>query len=45
MGDLGLPPSRRSIDSRSAVELLRDLVDQSKDPVTLVPLPRSRMDA
>jgi pyrimidine-specific ribonucleoside hydrolase len=38
MGDLGLPPSRRTIDSRSAIELLRDLVDESNEPVTLVPL-------
>ena len=38
MGDLGLPPSRRNVDARSAIELLRDLVDQSPEPVTLVPL-------
>ena len=38
MGDLGLPPSQRRVDSRSAIELLRDLVDQSAEPVTLVPL-------
>jgi pyrimidine-specific ribonucleoside hydrolase len=38
MGDLGLPPSQRSIDSRSAIELIRDLVNESKEPVTLVPL-------
>ena len=38
MGDLGLPPSQRSIDPRSAIELIRDLVNESKEPVTLVPL-------
>mgnify|MGYP000253204786 CR=1 FL=1 len=38
MGDLGLPPSRRNVDARSAIELLRDLVDQSPEAVTLVPL-------
>jgi pyrimidine-specific ribonucleoside hydrolase len=38
MGDLGIAPSSRKVDSRSAVELLRDLVEQSKDPVTIVPL-------
>ena len=38
MGDLGIAPSKRKVDSRSAIELLRDLVEQSKDPVTIVPL-------
>lgn len=38
MGDLGIAPSNRQVDSRSAVELLRDLVEASKDPVTLVPV-------
>ena len=38
MGDLGIAPSKREIDARSAVELLRDLIEGSKDPVTLVPL-------
>jgi pyrimidine-specific ribonucleoside hydrolase len=38
MGDLGIAPSNRSVDSRSAVELLRDLIEGSKDPVTLVPV-------
>lgn len=38
MGDLGIAPSNRRIDSRSAVELLRDLIDKSLEPVTLVPL-------
>lgn len=38
MGDLGLKPSKRGIDSRSAIELLRDLIEQSPEPVTLVPV-------
>ena len=38
MGDLGIAPSNRQVDPRSAVELLRDLVEASKDPVTLVPV-------
>lgn len=38
MGDLGIAPSIRGVDPRSAVELLRDLVEASKDPVTLVPV-------
>ncbi|CAB4830308.1 MAG: nucleoside hydrolase [Actinobacteria bacterium] len=38
MGDLGIAPSHRRVDSRSAVELLRDLIEGSKDPVTLVPV-------
>jgi pyrimidine-specific ribonucleoside hydrolase len=38
MGDLGIAPSTRKIDPRSAVELLRDLVEQSAEPVTIVPL-------
>lgn len=38
MGDLGIAPSNRRVDSRSAVELLRDLIETSKDPVTLIPL-------
>ena len=38
MGDLGIAPSARKVDSRSAVELLRDLIEQSKEPVTIVPL-------
>jgi len=38
MGDLGIAPSQRRIDERSAVELLRDLIEESVDPVTLVPL-------
>lgn len=38
MGDLGIAPSHRRVDPRSAVELLRDLIEGSKDPVTLVPI-------
>lgn len=38
MGDLGIAPSTRKVDSRSAVELLRDLIEGSKNPVTLVPV-------
>ncbi|MDO8646572.1 MAG: nucleoside hydrolase [Candidatus Planktophila sp.] len=38
MGDLGIAPSSRRVDPRSAIELLRDLVEASKDPVTLVPV-------
>ena len=38
MGDLGIAPSTRKVDSRSAVELLRDLIEGSKDPVTLIPI-------
>lgn len=38
MGDLGIAPSNRCVDPRSAVELLRDLIETSKDPVTLVPV-------
>lgn len=38
MGDLGIAPSTRTIDSRSAVELLRDLIEGSENPVTLVPI-------
>ena len=38
MGDLGIAPSTRKVDPRSAVELLRDLIEGSRDPVTLVPV-------
>ena len=38
MGDLGIAPSHRKVDSRSAIELLRDLIEESKEPVTLVPI-------
>lgn len=38
MGDLPIAPSNRSVDPRSAIELLRDLVEGSKDRVTLVPV-------
>ena len=38
MGDLGIAPSNRRVDPRSAVELLRDLIEASSEPVTLVPV-------
>jgi len=38
MGDLGIAPSSRKVDPRTAVELLRDLIEQSPEPVTLVPM-------
>lgn len=38
MGDLGISPSTRQLDPRSAVELLRDLIETSSEPVTLVPI-------
>jgi len=36
--DLGLPPSKRKLDPRPAVELLRDLIEGADGPVTLIPL-------
>jgi pyrimidine-specific ribonucleoside hydrolase len=38
MCDLGIAPSHRTVDPRTAVELLRDLVESSLDPVTIVPV-------
>jgi pyrimidine-specific ribonucleoside hydrolase len=38
MCDLGIAPSGRKVDPRSAVELLRDLIEQSTEPVTIVPV-------
>ncbi len=38
LADLGAPESKRVVDKRPAVELLRDLIEGSKDPVTLIPL-------
>lgn len=38
LGDLGFPESKRKLDPRPAVELMRDLIEGSKDPVTLIPL-------
>ena len=38
MGDLGLSESKRQIDPRSAIDLIRDLVEASSEPVTLVPV-------
>ena len=38
MCDLGIAPSHRVVDPRSAVELLRDLIESSAEPVTIVPV-------
>ena len=38
MGDLGLPDSMRTVDSRSATQLLRDLVESRPNEITLVPV-------
>ena len=38
LADIGSPASLRSVDVRPAVELLRDLIESSSDPVTLIPL-------
>jgi pyrimidine-specific ribonucleoside hydrolase len=38
MCDLGIAPSTRKVDPRSAVELLRDLIESSPDPVIIVPV-------
>ena len=38
LGDIDTPPSHRKVDSRPAVELIRDLIESSKEPVTLIPL-------
>jgi pyrimidine-specific ribonucleoside hydrolase len=38
MADLGLPASKREVDARSAVTLLRDLIDGSEQKITLVSL-------
>ena len=38
MGDLGLPQSNRKIDPRSAVDLMRDLVEAAPGEITLVPV-------
>ena len=38
LGDMGYPESTRKVDPRPAVELIRDLVEGSKDSVTLIPL-------
>jgi pyrimidine-specific ribonucleoside hydrolase len=38
LGDLGTPISTRALDPRPAVELIRDLIESSAEPVTLVPL-------
>jgi pyrimidine-specific ribonucleoside hydrolase len=36
--DLGIATSQRALDPRPAVELLRDLIEGSQEPVTLIPL-------
>jgi pyrimidine-specific ribonucleoside hydrolase len=38
MGDLGLPASKRAVDPRAAVELLRDLLRGAEEKITLVEL-------
>ncbi|WP_164737267.1 nucleoside hydrolase [Georgenia sp. SYP-B2076] len=38
LGGIRLEPAPRSVDSRSAVELLVDLIEESADPVTLIAL-------
>ena len=38
MCDLGIAPSQRKVDPRSAVELLRDLIEASTEPVTIIPI-------
>lgn len=38
MGDLDLPESTRSVDKRSAIDLIRDLVEESAEAITLVPV-------
>jgi len=37
LGDLDTPLSARKIDQRPAIQLLRDLIDSSPNPVTLIP--------
>ncbi len=38
LGDMGYPESARKVDPRPAVELMRDLIEGSSEPVTLIPL-------
>jgi pyrimidine-specific ribonucleoside hydrolase len=38
MGDLGLPESNRKLDSRNAIDLIRDLVESRPNEITLVPV-------
>lgn len=38
LGDLGIPDSNRQLDPRPAIILLRDLIEASNEPVTLIPL-------
>jgi pyrimidine-specific ribonucleoside hydrolase len=38
MGDLGLPESIRKLDTRDAIDLIRDLVESRPNEITLVPV-------
>ena len=38
MGDLGLPESKRNLDQREAIDLIRDLVESRPGEITLVPV-------
>lgn len=38
MGDLGLPESKRNLDPRAAIDLIRDLVESRPGEITLVPV-------
>jgi pyrimidine-specific ribonucleoside hydrolase len=38
MGDLGLPESNRKLDSRNAIDLIRDLVESRPNEIILVPV-------
>ena len=38
LGDIGAKPSQRKVDPRPAVELIRDLIESSDEPLTLIPL-------
>ena len=38
MGDLGLPESKRNLDPRDAIDLIRDLVESRPGEITLVPV-------
>jgi len=38
LGDIGAPASNRKPDKRPAVELIRDLIESSSEPVTLIPI-------
>jgi pyrimidine-specific ribonucleoside hydrolase len=38
LGGFSKPVTNRSLDSRHAIELIKDLVNESKEPVTLIPV-------